>query len=176
MAPERFSAPITFDAGDSPGWIAAADFNGDGLVDLVGAEGGIFANPPNEVTVLLGDGSGAFTIASSLVAGDVLLPGAVADFNADGHVDVAIQFGKLLLQRLVLSCQEPVRPVNALRQAAGATGKRNHGCVFRVDSRDMLIARLSLQFLQSETSTQAEPTSTGCYGEWKLAQGGIRHA
>ncbi len=47
LAPERFSAPTTFDAGESPGWIAAADFNGDGLVDLVVAEGGIFANPPN---------------------------------------------------------------------------------------------------------------------------------
>lgn len=65
--------------------MAAADFDGDGDVDLAVAGS-------EDVSVLLNDSSGAFTLA----AGSPFLSGTdpsqivAGDFNGDGHVDVAI--------------------------------------------------------------------------------------
>jgi hypothetical protein len=63
--------------------IAKADFNNDGILDIVLAG-------PTVVSVYLGDGSGGFRIASSFplpAAGDSI---AVGDFNGDGRADVSV--------------------------------------------------------------------------------------
>jgi hypothetical protein len=61
--------------------VLTADFNGDGIPDLVILGGGI--------SVLLGNGDGTFTAAPSPSA---FLPGAIAvgDFNGDGIPDLAV--------------------------------------------------------------------------------------
>jgi len=65
------------------GFVAVGDFNGDGHSDLV----------VTGLVVLLGDGTGKFTVASSP---QIALPGqpagsvAVADFNGDGRSDIAL--------------------------------------------------------------------------------------
>jgi hypothetical protein len=58
--------------------VAAADFNGDGNLDLVGRDG----------TVLLGKGNGTFTTGTkvNLPAGTTMI--AEGDFNADGKADL----------------------------------------------------------------------------------------
>jgi len=72
--------------------IAAADFNGDGKLDLaLGSEDG--AGPA--LQILLGDGKGGFALTSSLTLSGfnslAALPAiAVADFNGDGKLDIAI--------------------------------------------------------------------------------------
>src|SRR5438105_3284641 len=78
-----------FAAGDSPRAIAAADVDGDGILDLV------TGNRSLSVSVLLGNGDGSFqrnvdfptTIGAGLGA-----VGAVAagDFNGDGRLDLAV--------------------------------------------------------------------------------------
>lgn len=68
--------------------LAAADFNGDGEIDVATPDA-IFGT----VDVLLGNGSGKFGNISSvaLASGSQLPDGAVvADFNADGKQDVAV--------------------------------------------------------------------------------------
>ncbi len=76
-----------FTVGSGPTSVAVADFNGDGVADLAVANSG-----DNTVSVLLGNGSGGFTTASSSPFAVGLGPTsvAVADFNGDGVADLAV--------------------------------------------------------------------------------------
>ena len=75
-----------FPTGTTPVSVAKADFNGDGIPDLA------IANiNGNNVTVLLGNGSGGFTAAlgSPFTVGTNPYSVAVGDFNGDGFPDLA---------------------------------------------------------------------------------------
>ncbi len=77
-------SPIT--VGNQPDAVAAADLNLDGNVDLIIANGG-----DGTVTVLLGNGAGAFTSPSNpITVGTAPASIAVADFNGDGSPDLAV--------------------------------------------------------------------------------------
>ena len=79
--------------GSFPAAIVAGDFNKDGKLDLAvdnqcGTGGACTAGT---VTILLGDGTGNFTAAAaSPTTGSGPLSMAVADFNEDGNLDLAI--------------------------------------------------------------------------------------
>jgi len=61
------------------GGIAAGDLDGDGLPDLVVADGGA-------LDVLLGNGDGTFRSAPAVPTGELGV--ALADMNGDGHLDI----------------------------------------------------------------------------------------
>jgi hypothetical protein len=76
--------------------VLAADFNGDGNLDLAcphGEDGAGATYPNSYVTILLGDGHGSFSKSGANVT---VGPGgtsiAVADFNGDGKADLAVSF------------------------------------------------------------------------------------
>jgi FG-GAP-like repeat len=73
--------------GAAPNSVEIADFNGDGTLDLVVANSG-----SNNVTILLGDGKGAFVEAkrSPFPAGHSPNDICIGDFNGDGKLDLAI--------------------------------------------------------------------------------------
>src|SRR5262249_36347335 len=73
--------------GTAPISVAVVDFNGDGKQDLATAN-----RDSNNVSVLLGDGSGAFSPASRspLSVRRYPLSVAVGDFNGDGNLDIAV--------------------------------------------------------------------------------------
>ncbi|MEG4858046.1 DUF4347 domain-containing protein [Microcoleus sp. K1-B6] len=80
-----FSSANNFNAGTSPSFLAAGDFNNDGLLDLA------VANPTsNRVSILLGNGQGGFNSGTDLTS--VLGPTAIAvgNFNGDNFSDLAI--------------------------------------------------------------------------------------
>ncbi len=81
-------SPITFGKGEqSPVGIAAADFNGDGHLDLAAVN-----SATNDVTILLGNGDGTFTEAASSPIGVGTSPSGIVtgDFNGDGRADFAV--------------------------------------------------------------------------------------
>jgi len=84
-----FSAPKSSNAGANPLSLAAADFNGDGKLDIVAGN----LNVQN-VTLLLGNGDGTFQapVTYATGAGTFGLPRSIvaADFNGDGAPDVAV--------------------------------------------------------------------------------------
>lgn len=86
-----FQAPVQYSVGASAGYVAVADFNGDGKLDLLAFSGGTVGT----VSILLGNGDATFqpAVITSVPAsnqGWFVSPFvAVADFNGDGHLDVA---------------------------------------------------------------------------------------
>ncbi|WP_025149206.1 VCBS repeat-containing protein [Bacillus sp. H1a] len=69
----------------TPFTIAAADFNGDGLIDLAVAN-----NTSSNIAILLGNGDGTFKPPMYMVADYGLIGIVAADFNRDGIVDIAV--------------------------------------------------------------------------------------
>ncbi len=86
---------LNFVAGDVPTYVAVGDFNGDGKPDLAIADTTGFAT--GEVNVLLGMGKGFFVPFLGFPVGSNNFPVgtnplfiAVADFNLDGKLDLAV--------------------------------------------------------------------------------------
>jgi len=82
-----FQKPIRFRA-PSPIGLAAGDFNEDGIEDLAVVETG--GTGDGAIALFLGDGKGGFKLSASYRIGVASVNVAVADFNGDGHLDVAI--------------------------------------------------------------------------------------
>jgi hypothetical protein len=80
------------DVGFDPGQIAAGDLNGDAHVDLVVVNQGTTypAYEPADISVLLGRGDGTFAPEVRFSAADHPIKVAIADFNGDGHEDLAV--------------------------------------------------------------------------------------
>jgi hypothetical protein len=74
-------------AGSGPVAVASRDLNGDGRADLAVVDLGVSTGG---VSVLLGDGTGAFRLQGTFDVG--LSPSAITtdDFNGDGRVDLAV--------------------------------------------------------------------------------------
>ena len=82
-----FTSKTTFTF-SSPQTVAVGDFNGDGKLDIAVVTDGT----PDTVLILLGNGDGTFKtpISVSLGASVRSYQAVVADFNKDGHADLAI--------------------------------------------------------------------------------------
>jgi hypothetical protein len=74
--------------GPDPFSVASADFNGDGVLDLVSAD-----QSDNTVSVVLGNSDGSFTPPVSYPTGPAPTAVVAGDFNGDGNLDLAVTNG-----------------------------------------------------------------------------------
>jgi hypothetical protein len=79
-----FNAAVNYNVGTSPRSVAAGDFNRDGKPDLATANFG-----SDNVSILLGTGSGGFDAKVDYGAGTQPISVAVGDFDRDGIPDLA---------------------------------------------------------------------------------------
>jgi uncharacterized protein (TIGR03437 family) len=80
-----FAPAVNYGVATNPHSIAVADFNSDGVADLVVDN---FVN--NTISVLLGNANGTFRPAVTYNVGTGPIFVAVGDFNGDGRADVAV--------------------------------------------------------------------------------------
>src|SRR5581483_8319406 len=85
-----FQAAASYAVGKFPSALAVADLDGDGILDLVVANVGIYPYADSSVSVLLGHGDGTFQPARTFFAGSAPTSVVVADFNGDGIPDLAV--------------------------------------------------------------------------------------
>src|SRR5207245_1503017 len=76
-----------YSVGNSPGDVAAADFDGDGSLDLA-----FVSMKSNDLTILINDGQGGFGLAGIYQVDATPIAVVPGDFNSDGKVDLVIGY------------------------------------------------------------------------------------
>jgi hypothetical protein len=86
-----FQALLRALAGFGPAAIVSADFNGDGRADLAVANGqNVTPRGTGTLSILLGQGNGTFQSSAEPEAGSAPVALVAADFDLDGHADLAV--------------------------------------------------------------------------------------
>jgi subtilisin-like proprotein convertase family protein len=80
-----FAPPVNVPVRTQPSYVVVGEFNGDTKPDLAVANFG-----SNNLSILLGTGSGTFTFAADVPTGSGPVALAVADFNEDTKADLAV--------------------------------------------------------------------------------------
>ena len=86
-----FATAVALNAGSSPVFVATADWNGDGKLDIAVVNNGITTGS-YVVSILTGDGNGGFGQINNVDIGNTTVPrgAVVGDFNKDGKPDLAV--------------------------------------------------------------------------------------
>jgi Bacterial Ig-like domain (group 3)/FG-GAP-like repeat/FG-GAP repeat len=99
-AAQQFKQPLVILTGSWPAGIVAADLNGDGKADLIYTDFGATATA-STTHVLLNKGDGTFSAGQTIATAGAAI--AAADFDHDGHIDLAWVWGTVGLGKVYLA-------------------------------------------------------------------------
>jgi hypothetical protein len=89
-----FNTRLDYQVGNSPIFVVAADFDGDGDIDLAVANYDVENfDPPDSVSILKNNGNGTYAPAASCAVGTHPLAVCAVDFDRDGDIDLAVLNG-----------------------------------------------------------------------------------
>lgn len=158
-----------YSVGTNPSSLVTGDFNRDGLIDLIVANGG-----DNRVRLMLGQGNGAFQLQTPINVGTYPQSMVAADFNADGKLDLAVANANansifVFLGQGNGTFFAPTTytlggvPVGLLGLATGDFNNDGRPDLVAVNSNSALLWVL----LSNATGTFQTPTSRACYSSPK---------
>ena len=85
-----FSTATNFPVGKNPNSVVVGDFNKDGNPDIATSNNG-----SNNISILLGTGTGSFGTATNFNIGLSPISLALGDFNSDGNLDRLLAYGSV---------------------------------------------------------------------------------
>jgi hypothetical protein len=150
----------------APIWLAAADLNGDGIVDLVTANDEFIGQHQlGGATVLMGKGDGTFHSAASYRCDSLASYVAVGDFNGDKKLDLVVaNYGgtsvSVLLNTGVVSFS-PTLPLNFKDQAVDTTSAPQTVTLTNTGSKALRIASMKASTEFTVTSTCGSSVAAG---------------
>jgi hypothetical protein len=163
-----FQPYTQFDAGQGPTRIATADLDGDGQLDLMVMNGGIFGS--TSVSVLYGNGDGSFQpqVVFPTTANWVIVP---ADFNGDGRVDLAIadhSFSKIALLTQIPSVSLSPTSLSFPNQIVGTSSSSQTVTLTNASNSQLKITSISItgtsgtEFTQTNTCPSTLNAGANC--------------
>ena len=111
-----FQNPVPYPVGTQPSGLVLGDFNSDGIVDIAVTNTG-----DNSVSLLFGNGDGTFQAAQTIPLTNGQGPVGItsADFNGDGHPDLAV--ANSLSNSATILSTDPVTSLSRFKNTVTAT-------------------------------------------------------
>jgi hypothetical protein len=160
--PGTFQTAVSYPTGSAPHWIAVADLNGDGRLDLATADSSVAAS---DVSVLFANTAspGTFQPPVNYAVGTGPQSVVVGDFNHDGRLDLAATNSRQTTVSVLLNANCVDRRATAVAQTQTAVAQTATAFALTqaaAGGTATAVARTATALALTATAPTATPTAT----------------